>query len=376
MREMVLKYSSFLAYALWLLSSVVFAQEPLSLEPEKGHLIYDATYLPRPDYWPDSFPWDGTGLRSGPGYRYGPAIVREGRNKLHFWACSEGNDTVADYIRYRYSTNSGVTWTDDVIALAPSIGTADGWAICDPSVVKIGAYYYMAYTATDSSFGAGLNNQIFLARSTQASSGFQKWNGSGWGGNPSPIMRFTGNTNAWGIGEPNLVIKGNTLFIYYTENNGTPRTRVATALLTQSNWPAQITQRGYAIANRDSSEDQTDVKYIPEIDRFIAMGIGQRFTINSYLHVWESSDGFTFKPLNQDVIRTELQVNAHNLGMSGDFSGHAEMGRKEFIAYSYTAADGSFGVWNSWLNPITLSGADALTKADIPIATIIQLLLD
>jgi len=356
--------------------SVSGAEEPLTLTPAKGRLIYDATYLPRPDFWPDDFPWDGTGLRSGVGYRYGPTIIREGRNKLHFWACSEGNANVADYIRYRYSSNGGVTWTDDVIALAPSIGTADGWAICDPSVVKIGAYYYLAYTATDSPNGAGLNNQIFLARSTRVASGYQKWNGSGWGGDPAPIISFSGNSNAWGVGEPSLVVKGNTLFLYYTEDNGIPRTRVATTSIKLSNWPSKFRNRGYAITDRDSGEDQTDVKYLPEIDRFIALGVGQRFTTNSYVHVWESTDGFNFKPLVKDVIRSQLKVNAHNLGMSGNFLGHAEMGSKEFIAYAYTAADGSFGVWNSWLNPISLTGAGARPKGNIPIAPMIQLLLD
>lgn len=353
-----------------------WAVEPLSLEVQQGQLIYNATYRPRPDFWPDNFPWDGTGLRSGVGYRYGPSIIREGRNSLHFWACSEGNANVADYIRYRYSSNGGNSWTTDVIALAPSIGTADGWAICDPNVVKIGTYYYMAYTATDSPAGAGLNNQIFLARSTKVASGFKKWNGTGWGGNPKPIIAYSGNPKNWGLGEPNMVIKGNTLFLYYTENTGRPRTRVATAAINQGNWPARLVQRGYAIANRDAAEDQTDVKYLPEINRFIALGVGQRFTAQSYIHAWESSDGFNFKPLAKDVIRSNLQVNAHNLGMSGNFLGHAEMGRKEFVSYAYTAADGSFGVWNNWLNPITLKGAGAKPKNNITIAPMVQLLLD
>lgn len=355
-------------------SQISLAIEPLTLTPQKGRLIYDATYLPRPDFWPDGLPWDGTGLRSGVGYRYGPAIIRNGR-QLHFWSCSEGNADVADYIRYRYSSNGGVTWTDDVIALAPSIGTADGWAICDPNVVKIGAYYYMAYTATDSPAGAGLNNQIFMARSTQVASGYQKWNGSGWGGNPIPIIAFSGSSTAWGIGEPNMVIKGNTLFLYYTEDTGNPSTRVATVSINQSNWPAKFTQQGYAIQNRDNGEDQTDVKYLPEIDRFIALGVAKRFTPDSYVHAWESSNGLQFTPLKQDVIRTHLKTNAHNLGLSGNFLGHAEMGQKEVIAYSYTAPDGSFGVWNSWLNPITLSGG-ARTNQPLSIAPIIQLLLD
>ena len=354
---------------------------PLTINTEPGRLVYDATYLPRPDFWPPELPWNGQGLRSGPGYRYGPALVRTGANQLHLWSCSEGDNSFADYIRYRYSANGGSNWTDDVIALAPTFGSADGWAVCDPNVIKIGTYYYMAYTATSSPTGGGRNNQIFLARSTQLASGYQKWNGTGWGGNPAPIVRYSGAGLAWGVGEPNMVLRGNTLFLYYTEDLGVPRTRVATVDVSSSTWPRSLVQRGYAIANRDPSEDQTDVKYLPEVNRFIALGVGNRFTNTSYVHAWQSSNGLTFQPLNSDVLRSHLQVQAHNLGLSGNFSGHSLMGTKEYIAYAYTAADGGQGVWNTWLNPVTINGAgftESIRQVNNPNAMsgIIQYLMD
>ncbi len=363
-----------LLLVLQILNNEVSLAESLELKPLPGRLIHDASYLPRPPFWPPEFPWDGTGLNNDVSYRYGPSLIRYNGNHLHFWACSEGDSSVADYIRYKHSSNGGVSWTEDTIALAPSIGTADGWAICDPNIVKIGAYYYMAYTATDSALGAGLNNQIFVARSLNPDKNFQKWNGSGWGGNPAPIISYNGPVNRWGLGEPNMVVKANTLYLYYTEDTGTPRTRVATAFANNPNWPATLAQRGYAISNRASGEDQTDVKYLPEVNRFIATAVANRFSNNSYVHVWESSNGLRFSPVSNSVVKTHLKTTAHNLGMSGDYLGHAQMGKNEYIAYAYTGPDGSFGHWNTWLNQVIISGP-AITRPKVRALPFLPLLL-
>ncbi|MFT5609191.1 MAG: hypothetical protein ACI9PZ_003010 [Parvicella sp.] len=371
--------ASLIAYSLCAWPTAAQAQASLELTVSEGRLIHDASYLPRPSWWPDSWPWDGTGQNSDVSYRYGPALIRYQGDNLHFWACSEGDADVADYIRYRHSSNGGASWTEDVIALAPSIGTEDGWAICDPNVVKINSYFYMAYTATDSSFGAGLNNHIFVARSLRPDGGFEKWNGTGWGGNPKPILRYTGPTNKWGLGEPNLVVKDNTLFLYYTEDEGTAKTRVATATADDTNWPSGLVDHGYAISTRDVGEDQTDVKYLPEIDRFIATAIGNRFTDNSYLHIWESTDGFNFTPVSSDIITNNMQPFAHNLGMSGDYLGHAKMGTQEYIAYAYTGPDGDWGRWNAWLSKVTISAdgfIDSSQPSALNVVPIIMMLLD
>lgn len=346
----------FISLALLACTSV-WAQSSLKLTTHPGRIIHDATYLPRPDYWPEEFPWDGEGLNDKTSYRYGPALIRYNSQSLHFWACSEGDSGVADYIRYKHSINGGQTWSDENIALAPTIGSQDGWAICDPNVIRVGGYYYLAYTATSSSYGAGLNNHIFVARSRQPNKNYAKWNGSGWGGNPEPILRYSGIPNKWGLGEPNMVVKNSTLFLYYTENEGVPKTRVATAPVNNPNWPAMLSQKGYAIENRDWAEDQTDVKYLPEVNRFIATATANRFSKNSYVHVWQSNDGLRFQPIRNDRITQYLQPTAHNLGMSGNYLGHAQMGRHEFIAYGYTGPDGEWGRWNTWLNPITITGA-------------------
>jgi len=357
------------------------AQGSLELSVAQGQLIHDASYLPRPPYWPENWPWNGTGLNDDTSYRYGPALIRYQGDNLHFWACSEGDADayVADYIRYRHSSNGGESWSEEVIALAPTPGSEDGWAICDPNVVKVDGYFYMAYTATDNSFGAGLNNHVFIARSLRPDGGFEKWNGAGWGGLPQPIIRYTGPVNQWGLGEPNMVVKNNTLYLYYTEDEGTAKTRVATATIGGSNWPSTLLDRGYAINPRNSAEDQTDVKYLPEINRFIATAVANRFSAGSYLHVWESTNGFNFVPVSDDIITNNMQPFAHNLGMSGNYHGHAKMGAYEYISYAYTGPDGDFGRWNTWLSKVTISADGFIPSSEanaLNLMPMIMLLLD
>ena len=357
----------------------VKGQTSLELNAQPGRLIHDATYLPRPDYWPIDWPWDGDGLNTKTSYRYGPSLIRYHSQNLHFWACSEGDSGVADYIRYKHSADGGISWSKERIALAPTIGSEDGWAVCDPNVIRVGGYYYMAYTATAESFGAGLNNHVFLARSREPDGNYRKWNGSGWGGNPRPILRYTGIRNKWGLGEPNMVVKGATLYLYYTEDQGVAKTRVATAPVADPNWPAKLTQKGYAIENRNWAEDQTDVKYLPQVNRFIATATANRFSPDSYVHVWQSTDGLRFQPVSNDRVTKNLQITAHNLGMSGNFLGHAEMGKKEYIAYSYTGPQGEWGRWNTWLNPVSITGAGWVQPKQIratDISSILMLILD
>ena len=334
--------------------------ESLILSAKQGQLIHDATYLVQPDWWPDELEWNGEGLNDETSYRYGASMIRYNNNHLHFWSCSEGNGDIgiADYIRYRHSSNGGLNWSEDQIVLAPSVGTNDGWAVCDPNVVKFGGFYYLAYTATNDSNNFGLNNHIFVARSRQPTGPFVKWDGNGWSGqSPQAIIRYTVPSDRWGYGEPNMVVVDDTLYLYYTDGETSGRTRVAMANANSTNWPNTLTQHGFAIPIRDNAEDQTDIKYLPEVNLFIATAIGNRFTQDSYVHVWWSADGLTFQPVNNDNVRTNIQPTAHNLAMSGDERGHAQMGDGEFISYSYTGPDGEWGLWNTWLNPIRITGA-------------------
>ena len=374
--------SAALGFSFFILSLVASASEDsLRLQALQGTLIHDATYLPQPDWWPDFLEWDGIGLNDDPSYRYGASMMRYAGDNLHFWSCSEGDAdlNIADYIRYRHSSNGGRTWTEDEIVLSPTIGSDDGWAVCDPNVVKFNGYYYMAYTATDDSNNFGLNNDIYIARSSQANGPFVKWNGSAWSGDdPKAIIQYQGPVNRWGYGEPNMVIVNDMMYLYYTDGEAIGRTRVATTNINNPNWPNLLADQGYAISSRDNYEDQTDVKYLPEVDLFIATAIANRFMPQSYVHVWWSTDGLTFQPISEDRVTTNIQATAHNLAMSGNELGHAKMGSHEYISYSYTGPDGEWGIWNTWLNPIKLTGAGWVpseANKRIGLMTLIMLLL-
>lgn len=98
------------------------------------------------------------------------------------------------------------------------------------------------------------------------------------------------------------------------------------------------------------------------------------------MHVWWSADGLSFQPIDNDNIVTNIQPTAHNLSMSGNELGHAEMGANEFISYSYTGSDGKWGLWNAWLNPIQISGAgwtgaNTLNGHNLTLTSILMLLL-
>ena len=105
--------------------------------------------------------------------------------------------------------------------------------------------------------------------------------------------------------------------------------------------------------NRFAGEDSTDVKYIDAYHKFIGVGVGDRFSSSSYLHIWESLDGLTFT--SSDQVTANTQDYAHNAGISGTADGHLDISDNNFIAYAYSQSDGiSWGVWNTYLNPITI----------------------
>ena len=133
------------------------------------------------------------------GYRYGPSIIVNTDGSIDVWFSSMGAKGEWDWITYRHSSNGGVTWTSEKKALCPTSGSADFYSTCDPGVVKVGDYYYIGYTSTTNA--AGLANNVFVARSKKTDGPYEKWNGSGWGGNPRPIVSYDGNITAYGAGE-------------------------------------------------------------------------------------------------------------------------------------------------------------------------------
>jgi len=258
------------------------------------------------------------------------------------------------------STDGGRNWTSDLIVLQPTAGSADNNAVCDPSVVFSGGYYYLSYTATVQAKGG---NNVFVARSKSPAGPFQKWNGHGWGGKPAPVITYKGPRDAYGAGEPSLVVAGSTLYVYYSwlthdaHGRRIQETRVATAPAAAADWPASLTYRGVALDNSAKpGTDSADIKYVDSYGKFVAVHAAERFTPRSYVQMWESDDGIHFR--RSAELRTGLRPHLHNAGISGDRQGHIDITRPQYLGYAY-GSNASWGQWNTELHRIQYTGEDA-----------------
>ena len=264
-------------------------------------------------------------------------------------------DIYWDKATYQRSTDGGKTWSKEETALLPTQGAQDQLSVCDPGLYKWNGYYYCGYTSTIDT--RGTDNDLYIARSTSPTGPWEKWNGTGWGGQPKPIIVYTGDNSKWGIGEPSMVVKDGTLYLYYTYDEGTPTTRLATVDVNDENWPAHLQKQGTVINKRlYTASDHCDVKYCDAIGKFIAVHTSNRMTQNGYINVWISDDGKNFTRLGK--LEGTTGVGLHNCGISGDEIGHIDLQKPQFIAYAYGID--SWGVWNTHLQPLkfneTLTG--------------------
>lgn len=279
---------------------------------------------------------------------------------------SYGGDFIAqiyyanwDYIRHSVSTDGGATFGSETIALQPTNFSNDHYSTCDPSVVEFGGYYYIGYTSTMAATGA--SGEVYVARGTSPTGPWEKWNGSGWGGNsPVSFIKYSGPPLDFGSGEPSFVVVNNTLYIYYTlwshdPTTGEPisQTRVATVSTTDPNWPKDVILQGVAIDKRDQTMDAADVKYISAYSKFFAITAASRLTPESYIQAWESTDGINFHPSNMSP--TQLQPYLFQGGLSGKLSGNLDASASNFVGYAY---GNTWALWNTALNPISLTNDD------------------
>ncbi len=297
------------------------------------------------------------------GYRYGPTIMVED-GICHAWFASPGDCYEADWFTYRKSVDGGNTWTDEKVVMAPVPDSMDWFSVCDPAVIKYGEWYYIGYTSTIFANGGGICNNGFIGRSKSPTGPFERWNGNGWGetrvtengalrwlGKPAPVIYFDEDWHNWGAGEFSFVIKDTTIYIYYTwtskDRDGKPigETRVATADITNENWPGQILQQGVAVDRPRTNNDSYDVVYCEDNQKFIALCTDRRFTEDSILAVYESDDGLRFTRVNE--IKANTGWMCHNCGISGDAQHHIKKGDTMLLAYAY---GNKWGFWGTRLH--------------------------
>lgn len=286
-------------------------------------------------------------------YRYGPSIIvnedgsidsyyaglgSQGSGSLHFG----GGYKEWDHITYTHITADGKILPEETV-LQPTPDSYDFLSCCDPGAVYFNGYYYIGYTSTI--HRTGLCNNVFVARSLNPDGPYEKWNGSGWGGDAEPIMMYDGSNLLWGEGEPAFVELDGTLYIYYTlKGQHGFKTMVATADATDEDWPLTIVKKGPAL-DQGNAQSGADFKYVESQRKFIGIAIENSFGDNSYIRIFESLDGITYTETQK--IYEGVYKYAHNIGLSGDKHGHIKDTDKVYIAYAYADAPQSEN-WGQW----------------------------
>lgn len=292
------------------------------------------------------------------GYRYGASIMDNGDGTLDAWFAMTGcGSRQWDWISYKHSEDGGKTWSEEKCVLQPTPDSYDHYSCCDPGVIYFNGYYYIGYTST---VNANMcDNCIYVARSETPDGPFEKWNGSGWGGDkPQPILFFTEPQSIWGYGEISFVELNGTLYMYYTLSSASGHyTMVSTANALDENWPATMEYKGIAVGN--GSNDSLDVKYVEEYGKFLAICTDSRLSPDSYLAFYESNDGITFERV--DIVKKNVFHYCHNSGMAGTKNGHITKDMTTFAAYAYGP---DWGVWNTRVQEFTLSLTDTIDLSE------------
>lgn len=311
------------------------------------------------------------------GYRYGPTILINEDGSYDMWLASLGCFSIeADWITYQHS-DDGKNWTFEKSVLQPTGNSLDSYSVCDPGVIYFNGYYYIGYTSTTYYKTDGLYNSGYVARSKNPDGPFEKWNGSGWGGDPVPVVKFDGweqdNGAGWGAGELSFVVVDDTLYVYYTWRGYNDslqqinQTRVSVADATDENWPATLEYKGVALTYSSSyAQDSADFAYVEEYDKWIGIATLRTRTDNSSIVVYQSNDGITFSKVSE--LNTNVMVGCHNIGISKRPNGHISIEDDLMIGYSYTGPEGTstykWGRWNTRLQKISIGIAERRNNSD------------
>jgi len=266
-------------------------------------------------------------------------------------AVDSENGLYWDSVSHRHSTDGGKTWGPETKTLNPTSGSRDAISCCDPGVACWGGYYYIGYTSTMDI--RGTDNDVYVARGKTPTGPWEKWNGSGWGGtNVTPVIDYDASPDHYGAGEPCIVVVDNVVYFYYSWDETTMTTRVATAPASDPNWPAALNKRGTAIDKKGIDGcDHSDVKYCDAIGKFIAINSAKRWTDSSYIELWTSSDGLKFTRAGRIGGSSYIQKKLHNVGISGDALGHFDPDRQQYVSYAYGDV---LCFWNTFYNPLSV----------------------
>jgi hypothetical protein len=277
--------------------------------------------------------------RSEDYYRYGPSIMEYEDGSMDMWVSSPGNSgSQWDWIRYRHS-DDGINWSSEQIVLKPTPGSKDQCSVCDPGAIYFNGYYYLGYTSTDSYAGKGFNNMAFVARSQYPDGPFEKWNGSGWGGDPEPIIAYEDDPKGWGIGELSFVIYKEDLYIFYTYADLTGAYIELCKADLVDDWPLTIRYKDRVLVREN--QDSMDAVFDEAQGKFLGFSIDMKMSEGSRLIMYASDQGKGFTDV--DTEKDNIDDYAHSIGIAKSPEGHINTDKTILIGYAYGQY---WGRWN------------------------------
>ena len=178
----------------------------------------------------------------------------------------------------------------------------------------------------------------FVARSPYPDGPFEKWNGSGWGGDPEPIIFYDGGKDNWGIGEVSFVLDEEDLYIYYSYIDVRDTYIGLCKADPTDDWPATIRDKGAVLYQLD--HDSVEIVYDENRESFFAFSINGRLLEGSKLVMYESKNGKDFHEVAS--VKEGIEDYAHNLGVSKSEKGWIDSSDELLIGYAYGKK------WGSW----------------------------
>lgn len=297
------------------------------------------------------------------GYRSSPSVIRNKDGSLDAWFAAPDANGTAEWIVYSRSEDEGKTWADFKCVLQPTAGSLDNGTVSQPSVIKLGKYYYLGYTSATAidEYTEDTGNYCFVARSENPDGPYEKWNGSGWGGFPVPVIYFDGPYDCPGAGNLSFVELDGTLFIYYSwisadrDGKTISQLRISTARAEDPDWPQSI--RNEQIAQKESGTViGYDVKYVEKFGKFVAIGVDESGSETSVLSVLESNDGIDFR--NTDVINQNILPYIDSVGIAGSINGHIRYDIPVYLFYAYSVTPAVSNSLGMRISEITFSLSD------------------
>ncbi|MBF4769638.1 hypothetical protein ISU10_17865 [Nocardioides agariphilus] len=311
------------------------------VEPTTGHDLYTHT---------------------GPSdYRIGAALVSSSFTAVDQYNC--GPRALTDphpVIRLTHSSDGGTTWSPESLVLTGTPGERDAAGVCDPAVLELGGFTYLAYTGTDN----GGTRQVFVARRQSATEPWVMWDGQGWSQDPFPVTAWTPSASG-----PSLVLFDGQVRLYYNVRlpDGTIQTRLAWSPGSAANWPSSMTREDEPVIEHPEVNPgldcvgaawpaDTDVKYDITTNRFVAVTTDQAYP-RSALQLYESGDdGLTFA--KSTITRGDYHPGARSPAFLGTPTGAIPLKTPTAIVYSHTTACGSADVrWSNTRQLLRTTGS-------------------